>query len=356
MVLETAYYDLLGVAPDASSAQIKKAYYQRARSCHPDKHPNDKAKEEEFKAISDAYQTLFDDDRRKAYDEHGKAGLEGVDIDPREMYAAVFGGPEFEPWIGTLGATPPDDVIQAAATASATLEAKLAQMRKLQESVRADEQGEKAGLQAGDGAEPPMSRASVDSELAACEAELAVLRAVAREKGEALEAAARELQAARVAACVAFLSERVAPFVALTVALHATPGADAELVARREAWKGGVEAEFASLCAQPMGEPILRTLAYAYVREAQKLLGSSAQGFQRLGGFFEEMAEQEGQRRRPLGEAPIRAGLHGLIADCIGRLGAALRTRKERPSVSDPTERPCPLQPEAFPSCRFRRV
>ena len=134
MVLETAYYDLLGVAPDASSAQIKKAYYQRARSCHPDKHPNDKAKEEEFKAISDAYQTLFDDDRRKAYDEHGKAGLEGVDIDPREMYAAVFGGPEFEPWIGTLGATPPDDMIQAAATVNATLQVKLEQMRKLQAS------------------------------------------------------------------------------------------------------------------------------------------------------------------------------------------------------------------------------
>ena len=48
------------------------------------------------------------------------------------------------------------------------LEAKVEHMRKLQASARADEQGERAELQAG---EPPMSRASIDSELAACEAD-----------------------------------------------------------------------------------------------------------------------------------------------------------------------------------------
>ena len=45
---------------EASQGQIKKAYYQRARECHPDKHAGDDAKAEEFKRLSDAYQTLFD--------------------------------------------------------------------------------------------------------------------------------------------------------------------------------------------------------------------------------------------------------------------------------------------------------
>ena len=56
--VETAFYELLGVPPDASTAQIRKAYYQKARSCHPDKHPGDPAKEAEFKQLSEAYQTL----------------------------------------------------------------------------------------------------------------------------------------------------------------------------------------------------------------------------------------------------------------------------------------------------------
>ena len=48
-------YDTLGVATDASDAQIKKAYYKKALKCHPDKHPGDKEKKQEFQAISAAY-------------------------------------------------------------------------------------------------------------------------------------------------------------------------------------------------------------------------------------------------------------------------------------------------------------
>ena len=92
--VESVFYDLLGVQPDATSAEIRKAYYQRARSCHPDKHPDDPAKEAEFKQLSEAYQTLFDEERRAAYDKYGRAGLnsEGIYSDPREVFAAVFGG------------------------------------------------------------------------------------------------------------------------------------------------------------------------------------------------------------------------------------------------------------------------
>lgn len=61
-VKETEFYDLLGVPPDASKTQIRKAYYTKAKGCHPDKHPGDDDKEAQFKALSEAYQALFDDE------------------------------------------------------------------------------------------------------------------------------------------------------------------------------------------------------------------------------------------------------------------------------------------------------
>jgi len=106
-VVDTCYYDRFGLAADATSAQIKKAFYQLARDCHPDKHPGDAAKEQKFKELSEAYETLFDEERRAVYDALGPAGMEGdgLHTDPRQVFAAVFGGPEFEPWVGMLGAT-----------------------------------------------------------------------------------------------------------------------------------------------------------------------------------------------------------------------------------------------------------
>ena len=53
---DTAYYDALGVAPDASTDAIKKAYYKRALRLHPDKNPGDQQAKEQFQIISEAYQ------------------------------------------------------------------------------------------------------------------------------------------------------------------------------------------------------------------------------------------------------------------------------------------------------------
>jgi molecular chaperone DnaJ len=66
---EKDYYAALGVAKDASAAEIKKAYRTLARDLHPDKNPGDKAAEERFKAVSEAYDVLSDDTRRREYDE-----------------------------------------------------------------------------------------------------------------------------------------------------------------------------------------------------------------------------------------------------------------------------------------------
>jgi molecular chaperone DnaJ len=68
-LVEKDYYAALGVSKDASTAEIKKAYRKLARELHPDKNPGDAAAEQRFKEVSEAYDVLSDDKRRKEYDE-----------------------------------------------------------------------------------------------------------------------------------------------------------------------------------------------------------------------------------------------------------------------------------------------
>jgi molecular chaperone DnaJ len=66
---EKDYYAELGVPKTATAAEIKKAYRKLARDLHPDKNPGNKQAEEKFKSVSEAYDVLADDSRRKEYDE-----------------------------------------------------------------------------------------------------------------------------------------------------------------------------------------------------------------------------------------------------------------------------------------------
>ena len=69
------YYQLLGIKKDASAGEIKKAYRKLAMKYHPDHTKGDKAAEEKFKKISEAYAVLSDKEKRKEYDTFGAEGF-----------------------------------------------------------------------------------------------------------------------------------------------------------------------------------------------------------------------------------------------------------------------------------------
>lgn len=97
------FYDVLGVDSHATSGEIKKAYYRKAKECHPDKHPDDPEAAAKFQKIGEAYQVLSDEKLRHRYDQHGKDGVdEAPKMDPGALYAMIFGSEKFEPLIGEL--------------------------------------------------------------------------------------------------------------------------------------------------------------------------------------------------------------------------------------------------------------
>ena len=63
------YYEVLGVAKNATADEVKKAYRKLAIQFHPDKNPGDKKSEEKFKEVNEAYETISDEKKRKMYDQ-----------------------------------------------------------------------------------------------------------------------------------------------------------------------------------------------------------------------------------------------------------------------------------------------
>jgi len=86
------YYEILGVAKDASEDDIKKAYRKLAMKYHPDRNPGDGAKEteEKFKEAKEAYEFLTDGQKRANYDNYGHSGTTS------QTYRNDFDAQEFE--------------------------------------------------------------------------------------------------------------------------------------------------------------------------------------------------------------------------------------------------------------------
>ena len=94
------YYALLGVSEGASEEELKKAYRRLALQYHPDKNPGDRKAEERFKAISEAYAVLMDQQKRRQYDSFRQAratpggATGGFRYSQEEIFRDLFSNPD----------------------------------------------------------------------------------------------------------------------------------------------------------------------------------------------------------------------------------------------------------------------
>jgi len=96
------YYEVLGVSKGADDKEIKKAYKRLAMKYHPDRTQGDKAMEEKFKEVQEAYEILSDEQKKAAYDQYGHAGVDpnrgggagGADFGDifGDVFGDIFGG------------------------------------------------------------------------------------------------------------------------------------------------------------------------------------------------------------------------------------------------------------------------
>jgi molecular chaperone DnaJ len=97
------YYEILGLKKGASEADIKKSFRKLAMQYHPDKNPGDKAAEEKFKEVNEAYGVLSDSEKKDRYDRFGHAGVDpNAGFGGGAGFTGFGGGGGFEDLFGDL--------------------------------------------------------------------------------------------------------------------------------------------------------------------------------------------------------------------------------------------------------------
>jgi len=102
MTTKRDYYEVLGISRNATDSEIKAAYRKLALKYHPDRNPENKEAEENFKEAAEAYDVISDPQKRNIYDQFGHQGLEGTGFSGFRGFEDIFSsfGDIFEDFFG----------------------------------------------------------------------------------------------------------------------------------------------------------------------------------------------------------------------------------------------------------------
>ncbi|KAI0564734.1 Chaperone J-domain containing protein [Gracilaria domingensis] len=236
--VDNKLYDVLGIKPDASPAQIRKAYYKMAQRYHPDKNPDDSEATAKFQEVSAAYQILSDPVKREEYHRLGEqAATDETLMDPKALFALMFS--DFDHIVGDL--------------ATATI---------LRASLDAEngQEGGSDGQGASSSTQVPQS-----TEERQKEAE----RARKRKK--------QQFQTAREAHLVHLLNRRLEPWM----------NGDEESFIRH------AKHEVFAMREEPFGREVLTTVGYVYGRRASRFLEKKKGGpWQNVQSMLENLGDK----------------------------------------------------------------